>query len=65
MNARTTALIAGGIISALLTLSAIRGLPGGGLLFWLSPFPLFAVALGFGAPAAAAAGGVGALVMAV
>jgi hypothetical protein len=62
MNARNTAALAGGIISALLALAAVRGLPLGGVLFWLAPFPLYAVAFGFGPVATMAACGVGALV---
>lgn len=62
MNARMTASLAGGIISALLALAAIRGLPLGGVLFWLAPFPLFALAFAFGSAAVLPAAGVGALV---
>ncbi|WP_291297067.1 DUF2232 domain-containing protein [Elioraea sp.] len=57
-----TASLAGGIISALFALAAVRGLPFGGVLFWLAPLPLYAVAFGWGAAAAGAACGVGALV---
>jgi hypothetical protein len=62
MNARMTASLAGGIISALLALAAVRGLPLGGVLFWLAPFPLYALAFAFGPSAMLAAGGAGALV---
>lgn len=62
MNARVMASLAGGIISALLALAAVRGLPLGGVLFWFAPFPLFAVAFGFGAQATWTSLGVGALV---
>jgi hypothetical protein len=62
MNTRMTASLAGGIISALFALAAVRGLPFGGVLFWLTPLPLFAVAFGWGAAAAGTAVGVGALV---
>ncbi|WP_144185596.1 DUF2232 domain-containing protein [Elioraea rosea] len=62
MNARVTASLAGGIISALLALAAVRGLPLGGVLFWFAPLPLFAVAFGFGATATWTSLGAGALV---
>jgi hypothetical protein len=62
MNARMTASLAGGIISALLALAAVRGLPLGGVLFWFAPFPLYALAFAFGPSAMLAAGGVGAAV---
>lgn len=62
MNARMTASLAGGIISALLALAAVRGLPLGAALFWLAPFPLFALAFSFGAPALLVALGTGAFV---
>lgn len=39
---------AAGLVSALATLWALRGLPGGLGLFWLSPLPLFLAGLGFG-----------------
>jgi len=62
MNARTTATLAAGIISALATLAALRGIPLGGVLLWLTPFPLFALAFAFGASALPMAVGVGTLV---
>jgi len=62
MNARMTASLAAGIISALATLAAVRGLPLGGVLFWFSPFPLFALAFAFGPAALPMATGAGALV---
>lgn len=65
MNTRMTASLAGGIISALLALAAVRGLPFGGVLFWLAPLPLYAVAFGWGAAAVGTACGVGALVTVV
>jgi hypothetical protein len=46
---------AAGFAAAAGTLWAIRGLPLGTALFWLSPFPLFAAGLGFGPGVAAAA----------
>jgi hypothetical protein len=57
-----TASLAGGLMSALLALAAVRGLPLGGVLFWLAPFPLYALAFAFGASALLPAAGVGALV---
>jgi hypothetical protein len=62
MNARMTASLAAGIISALLALAAIRGLPLGGVLFWLAPFPLYALAFSFGSSAMLPAAGAGAMV---
>jgi len=62
MDARMTASLAAGIISALATLAAVRGLPLGGVLFWFSPFPLFALAFAFGPAALSMAAGAGALV---
>jgi hypothetical protein len=62
MTLRTTATLAAGLVSALLALAALRGLPLGTLAFWFSPFPLFAAGLAFGWPAAAQAALVGALV---
>lgn len=46
---------AAGFATAAAALWAIRGLPMGTALFWLSPLPLFAAGLGFGAGAAAGA----------
>lgn len=65
MTLRTTATLAAGLISALLALPALRGLPFGTVLFWFAPFPLFAVGLAFGWPAAAQAVLAGVLVTAV
>ncbi|WP_439578429.1 hypothetical protein [Elioraea sp.] len=65
MTLRTTATLAAGLVSALLALAALRGLPFGTVLFWFSPFPLFAAGLAFGWPAAAQAVMAGALVAAV
>jgi hypothetical protein len=65
MDARTTAALAAGMISALATLAAVRGLPLGGALLWLSPFPLFALAFAFGPAALPIAVGAGALVAVV
>jgi hypothetical protein len=47
---------AAGLVSAVLALWAMRGLPLGTGLFWLASFPIFAAGLGFGAASAAAAG---------
>jgi hypothetical protein len=44
---------------------AFRALPGGTLLFWLAPFPLFAAGMGFGPGSAAVATGLAALLLAV
>lgn len=65
MNARMTASLAGGMISALLALAAMRGLPLGGILLWLSPFPLYALAFAFGSAALLPALGVGGMVIIV
>jgi len=62
MDARTTAALAAGLISALAALAAVRGLPLGGLILWLSPFPLFALAFAFGPGAMPMAVGAGAVV---
>lgn len=62
MTLRTTATLAAGLVSALLALAALRGLPLGTAAFWFSPFPLLAAGMAFGWPAAAQAGLVGALV---
>lgn len=47
---------AGGLVSAILALWAMRGLPLGTGLFWLASFPVFAAGLGFGAAATVVAG---------
>ena len=52
---RLLAVGAAGFAAAAATLWAIRGLPLGTALFWLSSFPLFAAGLGFGSGVAAAA----------
>ena len=54
---RLLAVGAAGFAAAAAALWALRGLPLGTALFWLSPFPLFAAGLGFGPVAAAAAVG--------
>jgi hypothetical protein len=51
---------AAGLVSALLALWAMRGLPFGAVLLWLAPLPLFAAAAGFGPRVAWGAAGVGA-----
>lgn len=43
---------AAGACSALLTLWAMRGMPLGGMLLWLTPFPILVAGFGFGARAA-------------
>lgn len=65
MTLRTTATLAAGLVSALLALAALRGLPFGTMAFWFSPSPLLAAALAFGWPAAAQAGLLGALAVVV
>lgn len=65
MDARMTAALAAGILSALATLAAVRGIPLGGLLLWFTPFPLFALAFAFGAAALPMAAGAGLLVTVV
>jgi hypothetical protein len=52
---------AAGLVSALLALWAMRGLPLGALLLWIAPLPLFAAAAGFGPRVAWVAAGIGAL----
>ncbi|MCX7931855.1 MAG: hypothetical protein RMK64_00985 [Rhodovarius sp.] len=64
-NPQTLAALAGGLVSALLALWAMRGLPLGGLLLWVAPAPLFTAGLGFGAAAAWFAAGVGTLLVAL
>ena len=44
---------AAGACSALCALWAMRGLPLGGVLLWLTPLPIFAAGFGFGARTAA------------
>jgi len=41
--------VAAGLVSAVLALWAMHGLPLGTGLFWLTSFPLFVAGLGFGA----------------
>lgn len=59
---RWLAAVAGGLVAAVLSLWAMRGLPLGFAAFWLTPLPLFAAGLGFGPAAAAAAAGLAALI---
>lgn len=54
-NPRWLAAVAGGLVAAVLSLWAMRGLPLGFAAFWLTPLPLFAAGLGFGPGAAAGA----------
>ncbi len=60
---RLLAVGAAGFAAAAAALWALRGLPLGTALFWLSPFPLFAAGLGFGPGAAAAAVGLAAALL--
>ncbi|MBW8270905.1 hypothetical protein [Caldovatus aquaticus] len=46
---------AGGLLAAVAALWAMRGLPLGGLVLWLSPLPILLAGLGFGTGAAAGA----------
>jgi hypothetical protein len=62
MTLRTTATLAAGLVSALLALAALRGLPFGTVLFWFAPFPLLAAGLAFRWPTAAQASLIGAAV---
>lgn len=62
MTLRTTAVLAAGLISALLALAALRGLPLGTVAFWFSAMPLFAAGFAFGVPAAIQSGLLGVLV---
>lgn len=52
---------AAGLVSALLALWAMRGLPFGAVLLWIAPLPLFAAAAGFGPRVAWLAAGIGAM----
>lgn len=54
---------AAGVCSALLTLWAVRGMPLGGLLLWLTPLPIFAAGFAFGARPALVAIGIASLVV--
>lgn len=65
MTLRSTGILAAGLISALLALAALRGLPLGTVLLWFAPLPLFAAGFAFGwqgAGQAALVGGVVTLV---
>lgn len=62
-NPAVLAASAAGLISALLMLWAMRGLPLGGALLWLAPAPLFGAGLAFGPGSAALALAVGAAVV--
>jgi len=64
-NPAVLAASAAGLISALLMLWAMRGLPLGGALLWLAPAPLFGAGLAFGAGWVAVAVAVGAAVVAL
>lgn len=62
-NPAGLAAAAAGLISALLALWAMRGLPLGGLLLWLAPAPIFMAGLAFGPVIAWLAVATGALVV--
>ena len=64
-NPAVLAASAAGLISALLMLWAMRGLPLGAALLWLAPVPLFGAGLAFGAGWLAVAVAVGAAVVAI
>lgn len=61
-NPRWLAGVAGGLVAAVLSLWAMRGLPLGFAAFWLTPLPLFATGLGFGPGAMAGAAGLAAVI---
>ncbi len=63
-NPAGLAAAAAGLISALLALWAMRGLPLGGLLLWFAPLPIFAAGLAFGSAVAWLSAVTGAMVMA-
>lgn len=54
------AAMAAGLISAVIALWAMRGLPLGGLLLWAAPLPIFLAGLAFGAASGMVAAAVGA-----
>jgi uncharacterized protein YybS (DUF2232 family) len=62
---RGTAILAAGTLSALAVVWLLRGMPLGSVLMWLSPLPLYACALAFGASAAAMAAAVAAVPLVV
>lgn len=64
-NPRWLAAMAGGLVAAVLSLWAMRGLPLGFAAFWLTPLPLFAAGLGFGPGAVAGAAGIAAAIHAI
>lgn len=57
------AAMAAGLVSAVLALWSMRGLPLGGLLLWATPLPLFLAGLAFGARSAAIAAAVACMVV--
>ena len=63
-NPAGLAAAAAGLISALLALWAMRGLPLGGLLLWFAPAPIFMAGLAFGPVIAWLAAATGAMVVA-
>ena len=64
-NPAVLAASAAGLISAVLMMWALRGLPMGSLMIWLAPAPLYVAGLGFGPVAAAGAVAVAGLVVAL
>lgn len=60
-NPTTLAALAAGACAALLALWAMRGLPLGGLLLWVTPLPLMLAGLAFGAATGVVAAAVSAL----
>ncbi|WP_304811214.1 hypothetical protein [Falsiroseomonas sp.] len=60
---RLLAALAAGLVAAVLSLWAFRGLPGGAFALWLVSLPLFMAGIGFGGFAVMAAVGVAGLVL--
>ncbi|MGK7865144.1 hypothetical protein [Falsiroseomonas sp. E2-1-a4] len=60
---RLLAALAAGLLAAVLSLWAFRGLPGGAFALWLVSLPLFMAGIGFGGLAVMAAVGVAGLVL--
>jgi hypothetical protein len=56
---------AAALVATVCAMWAFRGLPGGTVLFWLTPFPLFVAGLGFGLGSAVAATVLAALLVAM
>lgn len=64
-SAGLMAAMAAALAATVAAMWAFRGLPGGTMLFWLTPFPLFATGLGFGPGRAVIASGLAALLVAL